>query len=307
MILSAGTLNSPKILMLSGIGPAKELDKHKIKVIKDLPVGSNLQDHVSAIAYHLSLADNTTTEKSFEKKKEDMNQYQKTHKGPLSSNGIGTISGFAKTKYESNNAPDVQFVFTGTNKRQLIAPSSCKETIGTLAYYDSMSVKVNLLDIKSKGYIKLNDKNPVRGVPLIYPRYLTHEADKNKLIDGFRIAMNLLNTTAFKKSGYQMLDVPLQACKKWAFNSPDYWKCIATEYSGTTNHYVGTCKMGPKNDSEAVVDPRLRVYGVQGLRIVDSSIMPVLPRGNTNAPTMMIAEKAGDMIKEDWLLSCRKE
>lgn len=98
----------------------------------------------------------------------------------------------------------------------------------------------------------------------------------------------------------RMLRVPLPACRQYSFDSNEYWICVITQYTGTIYHPVGTCKMGPEIDPEAVVDPELRVYGIKNLRVIDASIMPKIIRGNTNAPTMMIAEKGADMIKQHW-------
>ena len=115
------------------------------------------------------------------------------------------------------------------------------------------------------------------------------------------IALNLFNTESFKKNDFRLIDKPFPACRQFEFGDRDYWKCMMMEYTTTIFHLVGTCKMAPKSDPDAVVDERLKIYKVDGLRVVDASIMPKIVRGNTNAPTLMIAEKASDMIKEEWL------
>lgn len=293
VIISAGAINSPKILMLSGIGPGSELRKRDIDVIYEAPVGRNFHDHVTTLGIVIKL-NKTSSTKNNQEKIRDMYYYLRTGKGPLSSTGPMVSNAFVQTNYEeSDNIPDIQYTFGPVYSKT--------SSIEPLSYFNSIGVYPVLIAPKSRGFIKLNDTNPVWGDPIIYPGYFTNSSDKYRMIEGIQIFQKMFNTTAFKENEYLMDDVPLPNCKQWEFNSNKYWSCVIREYTASCYHIAGSCKMGPQTDQEAVVDTKLRVYGISGLRVADASIMPIVVHGNTNAPTIMIAEKASDMIKDAWL------
>ncbi|XP_050521079.1 glucose dehydrogenase [FAD, quinone]-like isoform X2 [Daktulosphaira vitifoliae] len=302
VILSAGSLNTPKILMLSGIGPKQHLKELNIKLIKDLPVGKNLQDHVTSDGVVIKVK-KTATDKLLEEKKHDAILYKKKRKGPLAATGPLQCGVFLQTKFErSVDLPDINYAFDNSNSKDWIIDPANASRMGMspVSYYEAINVRPILLKPKSRGYLLLNYTNPVWGQPLIFPRFFTKGNDLQVLIQGMKIGASLVKTHSMKKTGAVLVDHPAESCKKYKFGSNDYWACVITEYTTTIYHPVGTCKMGPNHDEEAVVDPQLRVYGIAGLRVVDASIMPTIVRGNTNAPTIMIAEKASDMIKKHW-------
>lgn len=169
-----------------------------------------------------------------------------------------------------------------------------------IVYQDSYSVLPLLMRPKSRGQIFLKDSNP-HTPPLIFPNYFDHPDDIAVLVEGAKIGYQLSQTYAMRLLNATLNSRGPPECLALGFLSDEYWACQIRRYTMTIYHPVGTCKMGPYNDPSAVVNNRLQVHGIKNLRVVDASIMPTITTGNTNAPVIMIAEKASDMIKEDTL------
>lgn len=312
IILSAGAINTPQIMMLSGIGPKAHLEKHDIRVLQDLPVGENLQDHVGMGGLSF-LVDKPVAiiQDRFNPTALTM-QYVLRERGPMTT--LGGVEGlaFVHTPYSNNSIdwPDIQFHMAPASinsdngarvKRVLgLKESLYQEVYKPIANKDTWTIMPLLLRPRSRGWVRLSSSNPFH-YPLINANYFDDPFDVKTLVEGAKIALRVANAKVFKQFGSRVHQRPMPNCKKYKIYSDDYLECQARTISMTIYHPCGTAKMGPAWDPEAVVDPRLRVYGVRGLRVIDASIMPTISSGNTNAPVIMIGEKGADLIKEDWL------
>lgn len=314
VILSAGAVGSPYILLLSGIGPENHLKEAGIPVKLDLPVGLNLHDHVMipapflsdlspelGIALTRSLAESTSS----------LLKYMLLGTGPLSIT-VQESHAFLQSGLQGkgDDRPDIHMVFFPGKANPKDLPKFCVNNETAANYFGgdarsteervAGSILPGLLHPQSRGDVRLNKDNPF-GPPLINPNYLSHSDDVEVLLRGIRYAEKILNASAFdfiKTKG----DVKLLGEIKdppFEYASDDFWRWYIRQIPLTIYHPAGTCKMGGSGDKSRVVDVRLRVQGIKNLRVVDASIMPEVTSGNTNAPTIMIAEKAADMIKAD--------
>lgn len=303
VIVSGGVIESPKLLMLSGIGPKEHLEELDIKVRKDLPVGENLQDHVTMNGLVVSLSEKVATTVSSDEMLKQVREYFESDPTlkPLSANGPVSVVGFVHSK-PGLNAPDIQYQVTNVVVEEYVKDpvDYDNHNIFPTAYYNGLVPRPSALIIKSRGKVLLDPENPT-GKPLVYANYLDNEEDLDLLVKAAKIFLALEDTEAFKSRGASFLKTPLPACKNFEWGTDEYLRCAAKAYTSSNYHPVGSCKMGPEEDCTAVVDPRLKVHGIDSLRVVDASIMPVITRGNTNAPSMMIGEKGAAMILEDWL------
>lgn len=303
VILSAGSVATPHILMLSGIGPRPHLNDIGIDCLLDLPVGHNLQDHIILpLLFKTKLQIQITPEEITS----TLIEYMLKKTGPLSNIGLTDFMSFINTNNDSD-CPNIQFHHVYFTKNDYALKSFFegfgygKETVDTILKMNKLSdllgINPTLLHPKSKGKIQLNYSNPLSS-PDIVTNYLRDAEDMKTLVEGIRYATKLLQTETFKSLEIDFFPIELSSCKDFLLDSDEYWECYIRNLAGTIFHPVGTAKMGPKEDATAVVNCDLMVHGMRNLRIVDASIMPNIPSGNTMAPTLVIAEKAFDIIKK---------
>ncbi|XP_069685881.1 glucose dehydrogenase [FAD, quinone]-like [Periplaneta americana] len=298
VILSAGAINSPQILMLSGIGPRKTLESLRIKVVEDLKVGYNFQNHMGSSGISIKLSEQQKTTKSDVGVFTDILQYSVSHNGPLSGQGTSQVLAVINSLNNTNETPDIA-VFFGAEET-LLNEKYSSDALSPLCYYDRAVILIENLKPKFIGRIDINTTDPF-AQPLIYPWKSAGEDNNDVFISGYKVIEKLFNTKALKQLNITIDPKPRELCRHLEFLSDSYYECLVVQYGDFFNHFSGSCKMGSKDDDSAVVDPRLKVRNVHGLRVVDCSIIPILGTGNTNAVTLMIGEKGADLIKQDWL------
>ena len=324
VILSAGAINTPKILIISGVGPKKDLLDLEISMHTDLPVGKNLQDHVM-IPYPVLLPDipvesDVTFTKSNMESFFSLLCYFLFADGPLSSTGLEVVgfvhSGLHKKEKQVKDAsslppPDLQLMLISSalNEDLLKVHSFAFQGINQLWGYKLLepgdlsgyTMFPCLLHPRSVGSLKLDAVRSPLENPWINPNYLNHSDDVEVLLRGIRITQKLMETTAMQPYRGDILS--RHSVSPYSYDSDEFWRWYIRHTTLNMQHPVGTCKMGSTDDATTVLDSRLKVKGFQNLRVVDASIMPKIVSGNTNAPVIMIAEKAADMIKEDYRLT----
>ncbi|XP_071540782.1 glucose dehydrogenase [FAD, quinone]-like [Panulirus ornatus] len=311
VVVSAGVVGSPQLLMVSGVGPAQHLRQHGIPVVQDLPgVGENLQDHLAVFGLTWTLNKGVSSNLLRLASPSHIKNYVHNNQGPLTSPvGIEVVA-WSPAAEGDPLWPEVEYLFSSLTlaldygltlasaagfRRDLF-----KTYFKSIKGQEGMSIYPALLRPKSRGTIRLRSRRP-KDPPLIDPNYLSHPDDVTALIRGIRFALSVGNTSALREEhGARFHDQVLPGCEREAPGSDSYWSCYIRHMVSSAYHPAGSCKMGPSSDPLSVVDHTLRVRGVSGLRVVDASIMPVVASGNTNAAVIMIGEKAADDIKKDW-------
>ncbi|XP_018334916.1 glucose dehydrogenase [FAD, quinone]-like [Agrilus planipennis] len=284
VIMAAGSIQTPQIMMLSGLGPKEQLDKFSIPVLKNLPVGKNMLDQ-----FYVQRAMNVTTNYTEEKRtiRSDVVQYLQGF-GRLTIN-VGNIEAIGFIEHKRYPVTEINVI--PTSAVYAVENKEVRITGGKYAVAQAGGI---LLHAKSVGQVTLQSADPL-DFPLIDPNYLTEEDDMNALVETLDFLVDVYESGPLQK--YNTTVVPESTyCKDYEFRSFDYWKCVIQHYGTTIYHPVATCKMGQSHET-SVVNDKLLVHGTENLRIVDASVIPSSISGHLMPAVYMVAEKAADIIK----------
>ncbi|KAG8175260.1 hypothetical protein JTE90_020793 [Oedothorax gibbosus] len=298
VILSAGAVNSAQLLMLSGIGPRKHLEDLDIPVVADLPVGNNLQDHL-CVPVHFEIDPNITSVQKKVMSRKSAEDYIDNRTGIFAAFSQIVVFGNAKRPSVAVDNPDFELLFYESTSRSVKVNYGLKPEV-----YDQMfrpfenstmcTCLATIMTSHSKGTVRLQSYDPY-DMPLIDPNYYGDTKDLKNVVAGMKACIKIVSSAPMKKLKAKVQFGSVPGCEK--LSGDPYLECVARTIIITNHHPVGTAKMGNPSDPCTVVDPQLRVKSVDNLRVVDASIMPIIPWGNTNTPTIMVAEKASDIIK----------
>ncbi|GFR06749.1 glucose dehydrogenase [Trichonephila clavata] len=302
VIVSAGAINTAQLLLISGIGPMNELERLKIPLVADLPVGRNLQEHPAGfVAFELDESVQLLPKRLFDA--ENIARYIRDGSGPLAySSGISLLAFLSNNSTgEAKDITDHELYFLElpalvAKLRVGFTPKAYQQVFGPYEKKPILVCMSQILHPKSRGFVRLRTINPY-DFPDIDPNYLDDPQDLKDIVEGLKTCVKILQAPPMSKVGARMFNTTFPGCEGFMDDLEVFLKCITRAAVMSLSHPVGTAKMGHPGDPSAVVDPELRVKTVERLRVIDSSIMPTIVWGNTNIPTIMIAEKASDMIK----------
>ncbi|ODM93031.1 Glucose dehydrogenase [FAD, quinone], partial [Orchesella cincta] len=316
VILSAGALSTPKILLLSGIGPAQHLQDVGIPLRLDLPVGKNLQDHFSTLVGPFFINESRSLLIGKDIDTRAFLEWGLNGKGPLTSSFYQASaliqSSFAKTRAEDKDWPDIHLQLSSigihkTYAQDLAHAYNLQENLLSQYYghaggKQGFSISVSNGRPVARGEVLLSGRDP-KDKLMINPKYLedSYGLDVNIMRDGIQTALKLAeNSTAFQKLGARFTDKRLPGCEHVKFRSDAYWECYIRQFSLSMQAFCGTAAMGKSTSKFAVVDPELKVIGAKGLRVIDASIMPSIVVGSPQAAVLAIGEKGAESILQYW-------
>lgn len=307
IIITAGPIASPQLLMLSGIGPKNTLNKLQIPIVKNLPVGKNLQDIVYVPLYfqfHASTAAPLTKSDLLD----NVYLYAVNGTGNLAGLGISNIIAHWNMKdntrrpniqithkYFPTNAFDLQFYLTVSGYAEMVG----RQILDNNQRAEIVVMNVGLMRPKSTGTVTLTSGDSQTKIKL-RTKYFTHSDDVATMLKALKHAASFVDTKEFIKHEAKLVRLPLADCKGMEYQSDEYWRCYMASMSRSAGRQFGSTRMGD-NELDSVVDGRLKVHGVDGLRIVGSSVLPTSAGGQSNAATLMVAERSSDFVKSDWL------
>lgn len=307
VLLTAGPIANPQILVLSGIGIQNTLTKLNIKVIKPLPVGKHLQDIIYVPLYfqfHTSTATPLTKHDILD----NVYLYAVNRTGGLSGHEISNLIAHWSTeanterpdiqvthKYFPTNAFDLQFYLTISGYIEMVG----RQILDNNQRSEILIMNIGLMRPKSEGTVSLTSNNPLKN-PKLRTKYLENSDDMSTMLKALKQAASFVNTKEFIKHEGKLLRMPLPACKDIEYQTDKYWRCYAASMTRSAGRQFGTTRMGA-DEKDSVVDGRLKVHGVDGLRVVGSSVLPISAGGQSNSATLMMAERAADFVKADWM------